>query len=361
MREHHNNVGVLRLLFASLVIIGHAPEMVDGNRTRDPINAVFGTLSLGTLAVDAFFLISGYLITKSMFSSASVRHYLERRVLRIYPAFVVAYLLSVYGLGPLVGAHPWNQTVHVLGSMLALRSPPEFPGQLAGLPYPSLNGSLWSIAFEFRCYLLVAALWAVGLLRHRRFVLGLTVILAILSFFVTFRFGEAAANSLAAIPGLQAAIGKPSLALPLTTTFLIGACFYLYRDAVFPLLGGRSALLCCATAAAAMYHDPHFAELGLTTFGAAALFWLAYKANLGPLQRINDRWDVSYGVYLYGWPVAIALLWFQRDLSPWTLASVTLPIALACGAISWWGLERWSKDLFRSMLPAARRAPYLST
>ena len=38
---------------------------------------------------------------------------------------------------------------------------------------------------------------------------------------------------------------------------------------------------------------------------ATALFWFALNANIGGLQCINDNWDISYGVYLYGSLAAI--------------------------------------------------------
>jgi peptidoglycan/LPS O-acetylase OafA/YrhL len=76
------------------------------------------------------------------------------------------------------------------------------------------------------------------------------------------------------------------------------------------------------------------------------VFWLALKAELGPLQRINDRWDISYGTYLYGWPAAITILYFDRAISPWALAALALPAAMMLGALSWWGVEKPVKDRF---------------
>jgi peptidoglycan/LPS O-acetylase OafA/YrhL len=348
LHARRNNVGVLRLLFACLVIVGHASEQIDGNRSREPLTRIFHTMSLGEVAVDAFFLLSGYLITMSMIRTGSLRDYLERRVLRIYPAFIVAYMLSVYVLGPVVGAHPWTDGLMPLIRMILLLEPPDFAGQLAGLHYPHLNGPLWTISYEFRCYLLVAALGVTGLLVRRRIVLGATALAALALVAGTFTSVKGALNTLGAHGLVAIAIRVPWSTVHLTTTFLVGVCFYLYRDRIFPALNARFALLCTVVTLVLMYRDPHFAELALITTGAGALFWLAFKANLGPIQKVNNSWDISYGVYLYGWFVANLLRSFDRGISAVALASLSLSISLAFGALSWWGVERPAKEWFRS-------------
>lgn len=70
---------------------------------------------------------------------------------------------------------------------------------------------------------------------------------------------------------------------------------------------------------------------------------LPSKPILAQSRSSNDKWDISYGVYLYGWPVATAIFFFDREISPVALAALTLPLAALFGAASWFGLERWMK------------------
>jgi len=344
VRAHTNNIGLLRLLFASLVIIGHAPEMIDGNRSREPLTMLFHSVSLGELSVDAFFLLSGYLITKSMVRGGSLPHYFERRILRIYPAFVVAFAVCAFGLGTLLRVYPWQAPAQMVIRFIALSAPPIPPNFSGTIPVPSLNGAMWSIGYEFRCYLIVALLWKLGLLKRRGAILGLALAGLVLSIARTFPAGEALLGKLDHFGPFSPISGYASLSVRMYTIFAVGMCFYLYRAELDRLLNAPVAIACTLVAVVLLFF-PHVAEAGLVTFGAVLLFWLGLRANLGPAQKINDSWDISYGTYLYGWPVATAILWYYPGITPWLLAAVALPLALVAGAISWWGLERYAKDV----------------
>lgn len=344
MAGESNNFGVLRLCLAATVIIGHAPEMVDGNRVREPLWMLTNTLSLGELAVTGFFLLSGYLITASMMKSNDLQAYAVSRTMRIYPAFIAAYLISVFILGPLVGAKVWDRLPTTFLHLLFLQPPISYAGQFPGLVhYPYLNGAMWTIAYEFRCYVLIAVLWNLKILQHRH-------VIALLTFLALFALTASSSFRVRAEMDALSNLARPLLVfgslyegLKFTAAFLFGSSIYLYRDE----FGTRSSvvlvILSTLVAVVLILNHPHIAQVALIVFGGIGLFWLALKANLGVFQRLNSKWDISYGTYLYGAPIATYIRWVWPGVTPFELGSVTLILSLACGCVSWWGLERWMK------------------
>ncbi|MDD2704126.1 MAG: acyltransferase, partial [Acidocella sp.] len=190
-----NNIGFLRLLFASCVIIGHAPELADGNRSREPLTCIFHTLSLGELSVDAFFLLSGYLIAASMVNSHSATTYFRRRIVRIYPGYLAAFAIVIFALGPCLGIKIEPALEIIFRTVLLL--PPANSPQLAPLHYPNLDVVMWTISYEFRCYIFLALFNKFGLF-HKRLMAVVVISLAATSFAATFnsihedlhRFGQ---------------------------------------------------------------------------------------------------------------------------------------------------------------------------
>ena len=103
--ERRNNIGAIRLILAIAVIYSHSFALSHGKGFHDPLaTATRGQLNGGQLAVGLFFLLSGYLITKSWFSSDSASSFIRKRILRIYPGYLVALGISV--MAGMAGAHP---------------------------------------------------------------------------------------------------------------------------------------------------------------------------------------------------------------------------------------------------------------
>lgn len=332
-----NNFGALRLLFAYLVIVAHSPELIDGDVSREPLTRVFGTITFGGLAVDGFFLISGYLITKSFVTSQSSVDYLWKRVLRIYPGYVVAFLISLLIVGPIGGGHVEGIGHVCLMNLkhLALLQSPELPGAFEGSHYPALNGSMWTISYEFRCYLIVLALGVIGGLSKRWAVLAGTALLLVLS---TMDLD----NMLHRLGSARALIGDLNETTALTGIFGVGACFYLFRDHV---RYKAAAATIAAFLFLLMMFSPLLATPGLAIFGGYLLFWFAFAVRSERLRSIGQTVDLSYGVYLYAFPIQKLIILFSPDLSPWTVTAVTIVVASGIAWFSWWLIEKPALDL----------------
>lgn len=330
---HKNNFNFLRLLLATLVILGHSPELIDGNRDREILTSIFHTLSFGELAVDGFFLLSGYLIVQSWERSPDLINFLKKRILRIYPAFIVATLVCGLIVGPL-GASPPEyfaqfNILTFLRRMLLLEGP-SIPPVFAGQPYPLVNGSMWTIAYEFRCYLMVALFGLCGIFKRPRQYLIFSVVILILSLFPT------VVVSTISFPGSQYVFREPDHFIHLLSFFSAGGCFYLFRNQITYKL--TWVLVALPIVILSMFNQ-ETVSIFLPTLGGYIFLFFAFLP-IHKLQRFSIYPDVSYGVYLYGWPTQKLLLWYFPSLSPWLLFFLSFSLSLVCGFFSWHIVEK---------------------
>ncbi len=316
-----NNFNLLRLVLALLVIVSHSFALVDGpDTTREPLRRLFDSLSLGEAAVDGFFLLSGYLILQSWVSDPRPWPFLKKRLLRIYPGFIAASLACAFIVGPL-GADAAAyfadfQALPFLDSVLFLNIP-VLPPVFADSHFPSINGSMWSISKEFGCYLFVLAAGVAGALRLRHCCLAATAL--VLATIVWRKLGHGDVGD-----------------LRLASFFLCGMCYYQYRERI-PQLG--SLALGAAVLALLSLYSWRASELVLATAGGYALLYAATR-HAPQVARFNRLPDVSYGVYLYGWPAQKLLLWHDPALSPWAVALLASLAAVAAGTASWYLVEK---------------------
>ncbi len=330
--DRNNNFGFLRMLFAALVIVSHSPELVDGNRSREILTRLFGTMSFGEVAVDGFFLISGYLVTRSYIGGESTLAYLARRVLRIVPGYAVSFLVCAFLIAPFVGGAAvltMRGAARALSQMPTL-SPPVVPGVFAGMHYPMLNGAMWTIAYEFRCYLAVPLLGLAGMLGGRG------------------RWGLAGAVSALLVLNATGAMqvvhidneylwGRAADSTRFAAVFGIGALYYMFRERV-KLTVPRA--MAAAILLTGLMFIPYLAEAAFAILGGYLIMWFALRVPVLPLSRFDNTTDISYGLYLYGWPVQTLIIWFYRGIDPWLLCGVSLSLASLLGHLSWTCVER---------------------
>ncbi|MGO8739500.1 acyltransferase family protein [Rhodoblastus sp.] len=326
-----NNFGAARLILAMMVILSHSPELIDGDRSREPLTQLFPGTSFGSLGVAGFFLISGYLITQSFLSSTTTE-YLAKRILRIFPGFAVAFLISLLIVGPLgggrLGDDPSLWAVNL--KRLVLLQQPLLPTAFVGTHYPALNGSMWSIGYEFRCYIIVLLIGVAGAFARRNLVLAGTSALVAAAVLA----GEA----LVVWPHhLDGFIGVAGVDLNLIGVFACGVCFFLYRERIAfrPL-----SYVIAAFALVIGLRIPQLATVAIETAGAYLLFAFIFALKNDRLASVGSHTDLSYGVYLYAFPIQRLLIQWNPNISPIALTLLAALASVACAYLSWTLVEK---------------------
>ena len=151
-----------------------------------PLHGLAETIAelCGGVAVPFFFVISGFLVTRSWLTDPRPGDFLQKRVLRIYPGFLAASLFCALVVGPLGPPMPpptgtsFSREVCALGLVLV---GPYIPTIFVSLPMSTgVNGSFWTLRYEGYCYLFVLALGLLGLYRRRGALLAVFLVLYVL-------------------------------------------------------------------------------------------------------------------------------------------------------------------------------------
>jgi peptidoglycan/LPS O-acetylase OafA/YrhL len=300
-----------------------------------------GQTTLGMIAVAIFFVISGYLITQSFVRSSSTWRFVKARVLRIMPGLLIVLMLLGLVVGPLVTTAPLSEYFssralysYLLnnGSLLGFRD--KLPGVFADNPFPyAVDGPLWTLRIEAQCYAIVFGLGILGLLNRY------TTLALFLSGLVYL-----------ALDGpypVQEVQPFDQQCIDLGTKFLAGAAIYHWR----PKLNGAVALVCAGVSMLALLLGGFW--LALPTFFAYATVYLA----LGPIRLPNmARYgDLSYGIYIYAWPVKQLILLYSLASTWYWLAIIATPIVIAVAFLSWHLVEKIALSYKDYTLPAERR------
>ncbi|MEZ0165424.1 acyltransferase family protein [Kineococcus sp. LSe6-4] len=311
--SRHNALDVLRLALALTVAVVHTMYLGLGHQPQA------GSTDVGSLAVDGFFVLSGFLVARSWLRLGSLRRFLWHRALRILPAFYVSLALTALVVAPLLAVLSGRSATSVFsGPDSAVGYVTRNAGLLmrqfgiAGLGDDGsgsvVNGSLWTLFFEAACYGIVAGLGVLGVLARRRWVVpALLVLLWALTVSATAGYNPVGSE----------------LMLRFAFIFLLGVAGHLYADRLplsLPL-----AALAVALVAAGLALLPDYRALGGPAFAYAFL----YAVVRLPL-RWRPRWDLSYGVYVWHWPIALTLA--TAGLAG-AVGPVFVPLSLAVTAV----------------------------
>jgi len=350
-----NNFDFMRFLLASLVLFSHCFVLLRGNEGGEPLMRLSrGQLTLGSVAVNGFFVISGFLVAQSWARSSGLLDFAKKRVLRIYPGYALAILFCAFVASPLgsdgsasvFSAGPLAKIVPKI-IVLSGYDPPQV---FASNPVPHLtNGSLWTIRYEFLCYFVLAALALAGCLRRRLPLLGLLI-----AAHVAYSIPSLLGNRVAWDHVLPHLLGRLSLWPRFLTYFLMGVVFCRYHERIRYTWWAALVALGAVIVAVAI---PNGLKLLLPLFGSYLLFWFAFNPAI-PLARFGRWGDFSYGIYLYAFPIQQLLVQrLDTSMHPCVFFLVAMPCALVAGVLSWHLVEkRFLRLKYRRKRPEAAGA-----
>lgn len=344
--RHDNNFNLLRMLAAEGVLISHCFPLASGKGTPEPLQHILG-FSLGHVAVLIFFGISGYFISQSYDRSRSILQFSLARVLRIYPALVVALIYSIFvcGLTSTVLA-PTSyllspETAQYFFRALTLKFIQEgLPGVFLENPFPvAVNGSLWTLFYEVSCYgLAVVFAIAVGDSRRR----ATTFLLSLALVYIGLRFTAFGLD-------VSSRHGVVMHFLELAPAFCLGMALYHFR---IPL--SWIGVVCLSMIAAAAYSTSIFREIFLVSL-IYTVFVIGFSASriLRPYNRLGDY---SYGTYIYAFPTQQMIASHFAPLSPALMFLLSAPTVLLLSVLSWHSVEQQSISLRKRLKPPKLRS-----
>lgn len=326
VRGRPNALNAIRLILAIGVIFWHSFPL-SGSQFQG--GSQLGQL-LGYGFVDGFFVISGFLITRSWLGNPSVKVFLTSRALRIVPAFWVCLVATALIFAPLgtwlSGGNPFSTMLSMDSLSYVLKNSALWifqfgiEGTLADVPYPGVwNGSLWTLAWEFMCYLAILGFGMAGLLRKAW---PLCAAFALVW--------------LANLSGLGNLIGSDLMdnGLRFSLTFLAGAVLAKFQGRI------RISWLRICVAWSLVIVSLWLPDYRLLAAPAMAYGLVAFGGMVSH-PRLALKNDISYGMYVYAFPVQQILAsagFTVIGVAGFSVISalVTTPLAAA----SWFLVER---------------------
>lgn len=345
LKGSNNSLGVIRLILASVVIFDHAFPL--GGFGRDPFwDLTRGQASLGSLAVAGFFAISGYLIAKSGMSGDVVQ-FMWRRTLRIFPAYWFVLLVTAFLVAPLVWVGEghnlaafftwgpngpfhyfianWTLNIGTYGIHDLLTETTPYGREIGGSAF---NGSIWTLIYEWNCYLIIAVLVVFGVMKSARILVPVMA-----AFFLIMQI--VAAMDFGAVTVLVPKMADP-FTISLGYVFLLGSVLAVYSKHV--PFDDRLGILSGIVLVLSLRYG------GYSTVGTAAgAYFVMYLAARLPrqVQWIGKKNDYSYGIYIYGFlvqQVTAFLGWHQLGYVLYVL--IALVLSFGCAWISWHLVEK---------------------
>jgi peptidoglycan/LPS O-acetylase OafA/YrhL len=296
-----NSFNLLRLIFATFVIIQHV-FILTGVENRY-VFSKNGNIAIGTIGIWGFFAISGFLLTRSI-STQKIKLFLLRRVYRVYPALWVCLFITSFTFAlafeknlAVSAKNSLQYTILNSTSYVFQKIPTNLETkQLIG---GSLNGSLWSLFPEIFTYLIFAIFWAIFKKYEKQKYFAIYIVLLILSIIIWINRDANFTLQKNFVYQL----------LPLFLAFGTGVVMqlkFMSKGKSFPRIGFSICILFVVTLKFELLRP-----IGVILFSILVII-LGQRFTKGPIAKLGSKNDISFGLYLYHWPVLQALM-FSSD------------------------------------------------
>lgn len=325
----------MRIVFVMTILIAHFIELFS-IQSFQPYMVYIN----GRLALDGFFIISGFLIAKSYENSASLKNYISRRLRRLLPGYITVILLCAIFLFFLSTNTMSNyflngQFWRYLAANLTFQNylEPCLPGVFESQKICVVNGALWTIKIEEAFYLSLPILY--WLSKKMRFNFYIIIIITYIASIAYFNFFMAHDNYRIAkqLPGAFA-------------FFASGILMYKKFDLLFDWK--HYIIAPCLFLFIMEQYIFNTQILKPITYGVM-VFYLAYTLQF--LNNFGKYGDFTYGIYIYHFPVIqvfVALKLFRAD-TPLLMFIGIFSLILFLAFLSWVFIEL-------QFLPPSRRS-----
>ena len=334
LKGRDNNFNLIRFLAAVAVIYDHS-YMVPNGEPVSWLPPYIMSSDFGWYAVNVFFILSGFLVTRSWMNLPNIISFAVSRCLRVFPALSVGAFMVAFVIGPIVCLCLYLDYLHDSRTWLyvpmtaSLISPSEIlPFVFETLPAKAVvNSPLWTLRYEALSYIILGGLGVAGLFATRRRALATMVV-----FF-------------AAYLTITLLTGWRGQSVFLDSMLRFWLCFFL--GASVSVLSDRLSLRASTAAflflAAAFAQGTAAYEFILQIALAYGVFWFALIPG-GAIRRFNELGDYSYGLYIFAWPIQQTALLFAPNIAPHEMFVLVTPAILIAAAASWHLVERPALD-----------------
>ena len=323
LKKENNNLDIFRVIAALAVIYGHAYSLTPDAGKKDFLFVLTSHEDSSAFAVKIFFFLSGLVVTNSLLEKKKILPFIIARFFRIWPALIITVLISSLILGPILSNLSLQdyfsspQPYWYIYNNIKLSTDFNLPGVFIDNPYKNtVNGSLWTIPYEIAAYSVLLALYNLQIFKFK----SLSIIILLLIF-------------LDLINGANWLFMGNMLVGKMFFCFSLGSVFATYKSHIQIHLSMTLSIWI-------LYYIFRGIPYDLAIFYLASFMTILHISSLNILVKYKLKFDISYGIYLWGFPIQQIMAKYFSDYGIRFHQISSMIIVCILGYISWQYIEK---------------------